>query len=50
MEEVENERFREIEPSHQNRQAVVYLRQSSPKQVYSIARARVNQRALRDGC
>ena len=37
-----------IQSSHLNRQAVVYLRQSSPKQVLHHRESAVNQRALRE--
>ncbi len=37
-----------ILPSHLNRQAVVYLRQSDPKQVRQNRESAVNQRALRE--
>ena len=37
-----------IQASHLNRQAVVYLRQSSPKQVLHHRESAVNQRALRE--
>jgi DNA invertase Pin-like site-specific DNA recombinase len=36
-----------IQPSHRQRQAVVYLRQSTPKQVLKNCESAVNQRALR---
>ena len=36
-----------IQPSHKQRQAVVYLRQSTPKQVVKNCESAVNQRALR---
>jgi len=37
-----------IQASHRQRQAVVYVRQSSPKQVQENRESAVNQRALRD--
>lgn len=37
-----------ILPTHRERQAVVYLRQSSPKQVLHHKESAINQRALRD--
>jgi DNA invertase Pin-like site-specific DNA recombinase len=37
-----------ILPAHRDRQAVVYLRQSSPKQVLHHTESALNQRALRD--
>jgi DNA invertase Pin-like site-specific DNA recombinase len=37
-----------ILPTHLNRQAVVYLRQSDPKQVRQNRESAVNQRALRE--
>ena len=37
-----------IQPSHLRRQAVVYLRQSSPKQVLQHRESAVYQRALRE--
>jgi DNA invertase Pin-like site-specific DNA recombinase len=37
-----------IQPTHRERTAVVYLRQSSPKQVRHNRESSVNQRALRD--
>jgi DNA invertase Pin-like site-specific DNA recombinase len=36
-----------IQPSHRQRQAVVYLRQSTPKQVVKNCESAINQRALR---
>ncbi len=36
-----------IQPTHRQRQAVVYLRQSSPKQVLQNGESAINQRALR---
>ena len=36
-----------ILPTHRQRQAVVYLRQSSPKQVLKNCESAINQRALR---
>jgi DNA invertase Pin-like site-specific DNA recombinase len=36
-----------IQPSHRQRQAVVYLRQSSPKQVLKNCESAINQRSLR---
>ena len=37
-----------IRPTHRERQAVVYLRQSSPKQVLHHKESAINQRALQD--
>jgi DNA invertase Pin-like site-specific DNA recombinase len=37
-----------ILPAHRQRQAVVYLRQSTPKQVLKNCESAINQRALRD--
>jgi DNA invertase Pin-like site-specific DNA recombinase len=37
-----------IHPTHRERQAVVYLRQSSPKQVAHHKESAINQRALKD--
>ena len=37
-----------IRSTHRQRQAVVYLRQSSPKQVLENQESAVNQRALRE--
>jgi DNA invertase Pin-like site-specific DNA recombinase len=37
-----------IQPTHRQRQALVYLRQSSPKQVLHNRESGINQRALRD--
>ena len=37
-----------IQPTHRRRQAVVYLRQSTPKQVLHNSESTLNQRALRD--
>ena len=37
-----------IQPSHKQRQGVVYLRQSSPKQVLKNCESAINQRSLRN--
>ncbi len=37
-----------IRPTHLNRQAVVYLRQSDPKQVRQNRESAINQRALQE--
>lgn len=37
-----------VQPTHRERQAVVYLRQSSPKQVEHNRESSINQRALGD--
>lgn len=37
-----------IQPNHRQRQAVVYLRQSTPRQVMRNCESAINQRALRD--
>ena len=37
-----------IRPTHHDRQAVVYLRQSSPQQVRHHRESAINQRALTD--